>query len=54
MIIKNIIQDVRVIFNQISKVPGSATLFAQGISNETPKSLRAIARLQSVTDGLGT
>jgi hypothetical protein len=38
-------------YNQISKAPGTATLFTQDIPNEASKSLRETSRLQSVTGG---
>ena len=40
-------------YNQISRAPGVATLLAENIPYEAPKSLREIARLQSVTGGEG-
>ena len=40
-------------YNQISRAPGSPILFVEYIPNEAPKSLREIARLQSITGGQG-
>ena len=40
-------------YNQILKAPGSPTLLAEDIPSEAPKSLREIARLQSITGGQG-
>ncbi|CAF1045966.1 unnamed protein product [Didymodactylos carnosus] len=39
--------------HQVSEAPGLPTLFMQNITEEEPKSLREIARLQSVTGGQG-
>ncbi|CAF1272724.1 unnamed protein product [Didymodactylos carnosus] len=39
--------------HQVSKAPGLPTLFTQDITKDEPKSLREIARLQSVTGGQG-
>jgi hypothetical protein len=40
-------------YNQISKAPGAPTLLVEDIPNEPSKSLREIARLQSITGGQG-
>ncbi|CAF4933945.1 unnamed protein product, partial [Rotaria magnacalcarata] len=40
-------------YNQLFKSSGSATLLIEDIPNEGPKSLREIARLQSITGGQG-
>ncbi len=38
-------------YNQILNAPGLPTLVIEDIPNEGPKSLREIARLQSITGG---
>ncbi len=38
-------------YNQILNAPGLPTLVIENIPNESPKSLREIARLQSITGG---
>ncbi|CAF5057243.1 unnamed protein product, partial [Rotaria sp. Silwood1] len=40
-------------YHQVCKAPGLPTLFIHDVQNDEPKSLREIARLQSVTGGQG-
>jgi hypothetical protein len=40
-------------FNQFSKVLGIPTLHLQDVTNDKPKSLKEIARIQRITSGQG-